>query len=144
MVDNTLRNCQISAGAASDGEKRTFKVYHSNRIEDLAVLTSAMIKDGICSKPLDPVEFVVPNSGIRQWLDLKLAENLGISMRNVYSTPVEFVRNLLSRPEAAAGGKISVLKRDSLIWIIYSQLRGIIDSDDSQSSDVSCRLKQIF
>jgi exonuclease V gamma subunit len=144
MVDNTLRNRQISAGAASDGEKRTFEVYHSNRIEDLAVLTAAMIKDGICSKPLDPVEFVVPNSGIRQWLDLKLAENLGISMRNVYSTPVEFVRNLLSRPEAAAGGKISVLKRDSLIWIIYSQLRGIIDSDDFRSSDVSCGLRQVF
>lgn len=145
MDDSTLQDLQGISGVSSEKTEHNFTVYHSNRIERLAVLAAKLIKNGISSNPLDPVEFLIPNPGMEQWLNLKLAENLGISMRNVCSSPADFVMRLFAKIDASGDGSGNrILRKSSLVWIIYSELGRIASPGFSGSDALSENLRNAF
>ncbi|WP_456376648.1 exodeoxyribonuclease V subunit gamma [Thiolapillus sp.] len=97
-------------------------VYPSNRLEDLAQLLDAVLhtpKD----KLLQPDTLLVQNGGMQHWLNLRLAQQRGISMNLDFRLPASFfwriIREILGRE---AVPELSPYSREVLCWRLYGLL----------------------
>ena len=72
------------------------KVYHSNNLEYLASLVSYIIKEHPLDNPFDCEQVIVQSNGMSDWLNARIADELGISMQIKYSFPWAFVWQMLT------------------------------------------------
>ncbi len=108
-----------------------FHVFHSNSLDDLAELTSKLLDLNTPESPFDTVSFIVPNAGMKNWLDIRLAEHRKISMQNSYDFPWSFVWKLFSNLGLVEESRPQERYRmDTMIWTIYTVLGNILDSGD--------------
>lgn len=95
-------------------------LYPSNRLEDLAVLLAELIKIRP-KRVLTPTTVIVPNPGMQHWLNMYLADYLGVAMNIHCPMPTRYIWDL-SRKVLADGSvpKNSPFKRDILCWKIFA------------------------
>ncbi len=102
-----------------------FTVYPSNRLEYLASLLFALLREQAGSV-LAPHRVIVESHGIRHWLQMKLAEEAGIAMNLQFQMPAGFVwdiaRNLLKEPVP----QVSTYGESILVW----RIERILASDE--------------
>lgn len=116
--------------------KNSMKVYHSNNLDYLAALASYIIKEHPLSDPFASEQFIVQSNGMRDWINTKIAEDLGISMQINYSFPWVFVWELLAK----LGYKEETnpqqrFKLENMVWTIYSLLPNLIMDQDHNKVD---------
>ena len=112
------------------------KVYHSNNLEYLASLVSYIIKEHPLDNPFDCEQVIVQSNGMSDWLNARIADELGISMQIKYSFPWAFVWQMLtdlgynekSNPQQR-------FKMENMVWTIYSLLPDLISDDADRPVD---------
>ncbi len=126
---------------ASSGEEGVFHVFHSNSLEDLAQLTFCLMRQEGNLPPgiFDPVNIIVPNAGMENWLNIQLAgkDRLSVSMRNIYHRPWSFAWKLFAslgmieenRPQER-------YRRETMILTIYAILDDMRRSGDPREQTV--------
>ncbi|MFM8716590.1 MAG: exodeoxyribonuclease V subunit gamma, partial [Spartobacteria bacterium] len=72
------------------------------------------------SNPLTPLKVVVPSVHFRDWLQIKLARELGICMGFEFSTPQVFVTEVFSEAHIPKAGQWS---KRSLEWLVFEHGR---------------------
>ena len=73
------------------------------------------------SPPLAPEVILVPQFGLRRWLEIRLAEKLGIVANVDFAAPSEYAWRLLRAANPGLDGK-SGYEREILRWRIFSEL----------------------
>ncbi|WP_456417774.1 exodeoxyribonuclease V subunit gamma [Thiolapillus sp.] len=109
-------------------------VYPSNRLEDLAQLLDAVLRTPKANL-LQPDIVLVQNGGMQHWLNLRLAQQRGISMNLDFHLPASFfwriIREILGRE---AVPDVSPYSREVLCWRLYGLL-----GDPSVTENPLCR-----
>ncbi len=106
-------------------------IYPANRLENLVILLERVMQTGANANVLDEEIILVQSKGMQHWLNLKLAENRGISMNLAFSLPMQFfwnqIRAILGKE---AVPEQSTYTREVLSWRIHALLANdaIIDN----------------
>lgn len=68
-----------------------FTVYHSNQLDLLKTLTSALIARDPLTDPFQQEVVLVQSPGMAQWLQMQLAEQFGIAANVAFPLPATFI-----------------------------------------------------
>ncbi len=105
-------------------------VYPSNRLEDLAQLLDAVLQTPK-SNLLQPDIVLVQNGGMQHWLNLRLAQQRGISMNLDFRLPASFfwqiIREILGRESVP---DLSPYSREVLCWRLYDLLADAVVTEN--------------
>ncbi len=97
-------------------------IYPSNRLEDLSLLLDAVLHTPK-QHVLQTDTVLVQNSGMQHWLNLRLAEQRGISMNLDFRLPASFfwqiIRDVLGRQRVP---ELSPYSREVLCWRLFALL----------------------
>ncbi|MBQ8706568.1 MAG: exodeoxyribonuclease V subunit gamma [Succinivibrionaceae bacterium] len=122
--------------ATGGDNKGVFHVFHSNSLEDLASLTAKLMEVNPPTDPFTPFEIIVPNAGMKNWLDIRIAQKRGISMLNRYSRPWSFAWQLLEQLGLVEASRPQERYRmDSMVWTIYTVLKEILEDRNNQQDN---------
>jgi len=92
-----------------------FTVYHSNQLDLLKTLTSALIARDPLADPFQPEVVLVQSPGMAQWLQMQLAEQFGIAANVAFPLPATFIWDMFTRvlPDIP---KESAFSKDAMTW----------------------------
>lgn len=98
-----------------------FTLYQSNRQEDLFTLFATVLAQRQDQTILQPDRVIIPSQGMAKWLNLGLAEKLGIAANIHFELPAAFIWSCIRayRPEVPSFSPFQV---DVLTWRIYQLL----------------------
>jgi exodeoxyribonuclease V gamma subunit len=99
------------------------QVYRSNRLEVLLNHQASLLSRPVGSI-FDPEIILVPHPGVRRWLEIKLAEQLGVVANIEFPFPAAYVWTLLSRQLEGVPER-DMMERPLLHWRIYAQLQAL-------------------
>lgn len=74
-----------------------FTVYHSNQLDLLKTLTSALIARDPLADPFQQEVVLVQSPGMAQWLQMQLAEQFGIAANVAFPLPATFIWDMFTR-----------------------------------------------
>ena len=100
-------------------------VFHSNRMERLVDRLCEVLSEPLAA-PLAPERFVVQNTGLARWLNLRLAERFGIAGNHELMLPASFVWGLF-RQCLDGVPETSPFDKELLFWRIFQRLPGLRD-----------------
>ncbi len=112
------------------------RLFRSNRIELLARLLAAVIRDNLPSDPIDRIDVVVGSAGMARWLRHALADQpeLSICANFGFPFPAAAVDALLvSIVDGAAAQdarKVDPWAPDTLTWVLLEVLPAVIDQPE--------------
>ncbi|MDQ2971444.1 MAG: exodeoxyribonuclease V subunit gamma [Pseudomonadota bacterium] len=103
-----------------------FNLYYGNDTGKLADRLGERLTRQAQDNPLTPVLVLVPQAGLRRWLQVHLAERLGIVANLDFRAPAQFAWDLLraARPELT---ERSPFEPDLLRWHLYALLGEPLD-----------------
>ncbi|AXX19548.1 exodeoxyribonuclease V subunit gamma [Serratia marcescens] len=92
-----------------------FTVYHSNQLDLLKTLTSALIARDPLTDPFQQEVVLVQSPGMAQWLQMQLAEQFGIAANVAFPLPATFIWDMFTRvlPDIP---KESAFSKDAMTW----------------------------
>lgn len=100
-------------------------VYPSNRLENLVPLYAQVVRVAPLENTLQPEIVLVQSKGMRHWLSLQLAGQVGISMNMRYLMPVQFfwwlIRQILGHERVP---ETSPYSREVMSWRLFDLLAG--------------------
>ncbi|MBF0376354.1 MAG: exodeoxyribonuclease V subunit gamma [Desulfamplus sp.] len=96
------------------------KLYRSNGIEELADALADNIKHPL-SSPLAPEIILVQSLGMAKWLNLEMANRLGVWANSSFVFPNPFINRLFSIVLPNVDEKL-FLEREMMTWIIFDYL----------------------
>lgn len=103
-------------------------IYHSNQLTLLKTLMAELIKRDPLTNPLESEMILVQSQGMAQWLQMELAQELGIAANMQFSLPASFIWHLYSAvipdlpPESA-------FSKSAMTWKLM-ELLSIFSSDE--------------
>lgn len=134
-----------------------FTVYHSNQLDLLKTLTTALIAGKPLPNPFEREIILVQSHGMAQWLQIELASELGIAANIEFPLPASFIWQMFMKvlpdiPEESAFSK------DAMTWKLMKLLPSMLDqpeftalsgylSDDSdmrKSHQLAGRIADLF
>ncbi|MDR0805866.1 MAG: exodeoxyribonuclease V subunit gamma [Enterobacteriaceae bacterium] len=92
-----------------------FTVYHSNQLDLLKTLTTALIAGKPLSNPFEREIILVQSQGMAQWLQIELAAEMGIAANIEFPLPASFIWQMFTQvlpdipPESA-------FSKDAMTW----------------------------
>lgn len=92
-----------------------FRVYHSNQLDLLKTLTSALIAREPLADPFQPEVVLVQSPGMAQWLQMQLAEQFGIAANIAFPLPATFIWDMFTRVLPGIP-KESAFSKDAMTW----------------------------
>ncbi|QLH63504.1 exodeoxyribonuclease V subunit gamma [Serratia symbiotica] len=92
-----------------------FTVYHSNQLDLLKTLTSALIARDPLADPFRQEVVLVQSPGMAQWLQMQLAEQFGIAANIAFPLPATFIWQMFTQvlPDIP---KESAFSKDAMTW----------------------------
>lgn len=92
-----------------------FTVYHSNKLDLLKTLTSALIARDPLVNPFRQEVVLVQSPGMEQWFQMQLADQLGIAANIAFSLPATFIWQMFTQvlPDIP---KESVFSKHVMTW----------------------------
>ncbi|CDG19921.1 Exodeoxyribonuclease V gamma chain [Xenorhabdus poinarii G6] len=117
-----------------------FSVYHSNQLDILKELMANLIGNNPLPDPFDKEIILVQSPGMSQWLQIQLAEKLGIAANMEFPLPATFIWQMFARllpdiPQDSAFSKdamkwkLMILLPELLTEPEFSALRHYLDQD---------------
>ncbi|HEI8868411.1 exodeoxyribonuclease V subunit gamma [Serratia sp. AKBS12] len=102
-----------------------FTVYHSNQLDLLKTLTSALIAREPLGDPFQAEVILVQSPGMAQWLQMQLAEQFGIAANIAFPLPASFIWEMFTRvlpgiPQESAFSKDAMTWK--LMWLLPDML----------------------
>lgn len=102
-----------------------FTVYHSNQLDLLKTLTSALIARDPLADPFQQEVVLVQSPGMAQWLQMQLAEQFGIAANVAFPLPATFIWDMFTRvlpdiPKESAFSKDAMTRK--LMWLLPEML----------------------
>lgn len=97
-----------------------FTVYHSNQLDLLKTLTSALIARDPLADPFQQEVVLVQSPGMAQWLQMQLAEQFGIAANVAFPLPATFIWDMFTRvlpdiPKESAFSKDAMTEADVVV-----------------------------
>ncbi|KOY61502.1 exonuclease V subunit gamma [Photorhabdus heterorhabditis] len=98
-----------------------FKVYHSNQLDLLKELIAIFIGDNPLPDPFEQEVILVQSPGMSQWLQIQLAERIGISANISFPLPATFIWDMFTKvlPDIP---KESAFSKDAMTWKLMALL----------------------
>ncbi|MFC0226242.1 exodeoxyribonuclease V subunit gamma [Serratia aquatilis] len=102
-----------------------FTVYHSNQLDLLKTLTSALIAREPLADPFQQEVVLVQSPGMAQWLQMQLADQFGIAANILFPLPATFIWEMFTKvlpgipPESAFSKDAMTWK---LMWLLPKML----------------------
>ncbi|PHM39897.1 exonuclease V subunit gamma [Xenorhabdus mauleonii] len=98
-----------------------FRVYHSNQLDILKELMAILIGDNPLSNPFDKEVILVQSPGMSQWLQIQMAEKLGIAANMEFPLPATFIWQMFTQilPNVPKEGAFS---KDAMKWKLMTLL----------------------
>ncbi|QXF32354.1 exodeoxyribonuclease V subunit gamma [Photorhabdus luminescens] len=98
-----------------------FKVYHSNQLDLLKELIAILIGDNPLTDPFAQEVILVQSPGMSQWLQIQLAERIGISANISFPLPATFIWDMFTKvlPDIP---KESAFSKDAMTWKLMALL----------------------
>ncbi|WP_340614100.1 exodeoxyribonuclease V subunit gamma [Xenorhabdus thailandensis] len=102
-----------------------FSVYHSNQLDILKELMAILIGEDPLSDPFGKEVILVQSPGMSQWLQIQLAEKLGIAANMEFPLPATFIWQMFTRvlPDIP---KDSHFSKDAMKWKLMTLLPGLL------------------
>lgn len=102
-----------------------FRVYHSNQLDLLKELMSALIEGQPLRDPFAEEVILVQSPGMAQWLQMQLAEQFSIAANIRFPLPASFIWDMFTRvlegiPQESAFSKDAMTWK--LMWLLPEQL----------------------
>lgn len=103
-----------------------FTVYHSNQLDLLKTLTTALIAGKPLPNPFEREIILVQSHGMAQWLQIELATELGIAANIEFPLPASFIWQMFQQvlpgiPKESAFSKDAMTWK--LMWLLPSMLQ---------------------
>ncbi len=92
---------------------------YSNRLDVLVAPLAARIEAAQDADPLTPIELVVPNRAVEQFVRFRIAEQLGVAANLRFS----LLRGFLAQRCMAADPRVRILDREALHLLLFKRLR---------------------
>jgi len=92
-----------------------FRVYHSNQLDLLKTLTSTLITREPLADPFQQEVVLVQSPGMAQWLQMQLAEQLGIAANIAFPLPATFIWDMFTKVLPGIP-KESAFSKDAMTW----------------------------
>ncbi len=105
------------------------KVYHSNRLEQLAIYMAATIQVEPLQSVLAPEVIVTQHQGMARWLSMQLAQVQGISANCDYPLPASYIWKLY-RSQLDNVPESSLFDRSILTWRLMDCLPRLLDEPE--------------
>lgn len=104
-----------------------FTIYHSNQLDLLKSLTAQLIKRQPLTSVFENEVILVQSQGMGQWLQIQLAQELGISANIDYPFPTQFVWDIyrIFYPELP---KENTFSADFMVWVLLVILPDLINT----------------
>ncbi|MDR0217357.1 MAG: exodeoxyribonuclease V subunit gamma [Enterobacteriaceae bacterium] len=102
-----------------------FKVYHSNQLDLLKELMAIFIRENPLANPFDKEVILVQSPGMSQWLQIQLAEKLGIAANMEFPLPATFIWQMFTQvlPDVP---KESAFSKDAMKWKLMTLLPDLL------------------
>ncbi|REF26976.1 DNA helicase/exodeoxyribonuclease V gamma subunit [Xenorhabdus cabanillasii] len=102
-----------------------FKVYHSNQLDILKELMAIFIRENPLANPFDKEVILVQSPGMSQWLQIQLAEKLGIAANMEFPLPAKFIWQMFTQvlPDVPKEGAFS---KDAMKWKLMTLLPSLL------------------
>ncbi|MBC8954058.1 exodeoxyribonuclease V subunit gamma [Xenorhabdus sp. PB62.4] len=102
-----------------------FRVYHSNQLDLLKELMAILIGENPLSDPFGKEVILVQSPGMSQWLQIQLAEKLGIAANMEFPLPATFIWQMftLVLPDIPKDGAFS---KDAMKWKLMTLLPNLL------------------
>ncbi|AOM42298.1 exodeoxyribonuclease V subunit gamma [Xenorhabdus hominickii] len=92
-----------------------FRVYHSNQLDILKELMAILIGENPLSDPFGKDVILVQSPGMSQWLQIQLAEKLGIAANMEFPLPATFIWQMFTQILADVP-KEGAFSKDAMKW----------------------------
>ncbi|MEM8180712.1 exodeoxyribonuclease V subunit gamma [Morganella morganii subsp. sibonii] len=106
-----------------------FTVYHSNDLDLLKDLICHIIDNDKINDPFCPETVLVQSPGMSQWLQISLAEKLGIAANITFPLPATFIWDMFTRVLPGIP-KESAFSKGAMTWKLMSLLPQRLDDPD--------------
>ncbi|OTA19851.1 exonuclease V subunit gamma [Xenorhabdus beddingii] len=102
-----------------------FRVYHSNQLDILKELMAILIGENPLSDPFGKEMILVQSPGMSQWLQIQLAEKLGIAANMEFPLPATFIWQMFTQilPDVP---KDSAFSKDAMKWKLMTLLPNLL------------------
>lgn len=105
-----------------------FHIYHSNQLSLLKSLMVHFMQTRPLSSPFEQEVILVQSPGMSQWLQIQLAESLGIAANIRYPLPATFIWEMFTRVLADIP-KESAFSKDAMTWKLMTLLPNFLDEE---------------
>ncbi|HEK0601780.1 TPA: exodeoxyribonuclease V subunit gamma [Proteus mirabilis] len=103
-----------------------FHIYHSNQLSLLKSLMVHFMQNRPLSSPFEQEVILVQSPGMSQWLQIQLAESLGIAANIRYPLPATFIWEMFTRVLSGIP-KESAFSKDAMTWKLMALLPNYLD-----------------
>ncbi|MBD2801999.1 exodeoxyribonuclease V subunit gamma [Xenorhabdus sp. M] len=134
-----------------------FRVYHSNQLDILKELMTILIRDNPLPDPFGKEVILVQSPGMSQWLQIQIAEKLGIAANMEFPLPATFIWQMFTQilPDVPKDGAFS---KDAMKWKLMTLLPNLLaepeflslrhyldqDSDKRKIHQLAGRIADLF
>lgn len=134
-----------------------FTVYHSNQLDILKTLTTALIEGRPLADPFSQEVILVQSPGMAQWLQMELAQKFGIAANIAFPLPATFIWDMFTKvlpgiPKESAFSKDAMTWK--LMWLLpqklgeedFASLRHYLDDDEDKRKihQLAARVADLF
>ncbi len=133
------------------------QIYHSNQLDIHKELISSLIKNNPLTQPFEQEIILVQSPGMSQWLQIELAQSLGIAANISFPLPATFIWDMFTRvlsdipPESAFTKKAMTWKLMTILPSLlqkpeFKPLRQYLneDMDKRKLYQLSARIADLF
>ncbi|AJJ61351.1 exodeoxyribonuclease V subunit gamma [Yersinia aldovae] len=134
-----------------------FTVYHSNQLDLLKALTTALIEREPLDNPFQQEVVLVQSPGMAQWLQMQLAQQFSIAANIEFPLPATFIWDMFTRvlpgiPKESAFSKDAMTWK--LMWLlpdllenpVFSSMKRYLSDDDDKRKihQLAARVADLF
>ena len=105
-----------------------FHIYHSNQLSLLKSLMVHFMQSQPLSSPFEEEVILVQSPGMSQWLQIQLAESLGIAANIRYPLPATFIWEMFTRVLTGIP-KESAFSKDAMTWKLMALLPDFLQEE---------------
>ena len=105
------------------------QIYHSNQLEIHKELISSLIKSDPLTNPFEQEIILVQSPGMSQWLQIELAQSLGIAANISFPLPATFIWDMFTRvlPDIP---KESAFSKGAMTWKLMTILPSLLHESE--------------
>lgn len=119
--------------ASADNAEHVFHVVHSNDLDALSRITVRLMDIYQPKNPFEEQDVIIPNNGMREWLNTRIAKYASISMRIRYNLPWNYFWKLFNHlGMVEKSNPQERYRRENMVWNIFTVLPELINGEKTR------------